>query len=147
MGMTETLSPKDVAELWELLAKATPPPWESRGATFDAVNGPQIHGCCHFEEITIQQAASNCALIAALYNAAPALLALASQSLEREAEIRMLQAVVTAARKMPRWAPKGGGASTKHTYQLQACDVWTLDSAFAELDRALAQQPAAKEGV
>lgn len=52
---------------------------------------------------------------------------------ERDAlkvERDQLRAVVEAAQNMPRWTPKGGGASTKHTYQIEACHTWALDAAL-----------------
>lgn len=50
------------------------------------------------------------------------------------AELGRLRAVVDAARKMPRRTPKGGTASTMHTYQIKACDTWGLDNAIKVLD-------------
>lgn len=53
-------------------------------------------------------------------------------------DIERLATVAEAAGKMPRWTPKGGGASTKHTFQIAAADVWELDAALKELDQPLA---------
>lgn len=52
----------------------------------------------------------------------------------RDTQIARLRSVVDAARKMPRWTPKGGAASTMHTYQIKACDTWELDNAIQVLD-------------
>lgn len=52
----------------------------------------------------------------------------------QRAEIELLRSVAYAARKMPRWTPKGGGASTKHAHQIMACDTWALDAALKDLD-------------
>lgn len=94
--MTE-LSQKDVAELRGLLAKATPGPWEYdhykavRGQT--ATIQSTINGFSHIATVFPEPGFGepwhhDAKAIVALYNAAPALLALASQSLEREAEVR-----------------------------------------------------------
>lgn len=135
-----SLSQKDVAELRRLLEKATRGPWQSHGATFDAVSGPQIHGCCHFEEITMRQAADNCAMIAALHNAAPALLALASQSLEREVEVRREErerCAKVAEQAVVEWKNFDG--------TVQAIEKIKNREIIAKAIRALSQQPD-KEG-
>lgn len=54
--------------------------------------------------------------------------------LELHTEMERLQAVAVAARKMPRWTPKGGAASTMHTHQIMAADTWALDKALSALD-------------
>lgn len=52
---------------------------------------------------------------------------------EQQAEIERLRAVADAARKIPRWTPKGGAASTMHTHQIMAADTWALDKALSDL--------------
>lgn len=86
--MTHTLSPKDLEELQTLLAAVTPGPWSALSpAAWDPTGQWVIPGValCGVGELS----EANALVIAALHNAAPALLALASQSLEREAEVRL----------------------------------------------------------
>lgn len=56
----------------------------------------------------------------------------------REAVARAKDAVIAAARQMPRQTPDPGHASTRHKYLLEAGIVWTLDKALRDLDAALA---------
>ena len=45
---------------------------------------------------------------------------------------KALNDLLSAAKNMPLWTPTGGGASTKHTYQIAASEVWALDKAVSE---------------
>ena len=47
--------------------------------------------------------------------------------------LKALPGVVEAASAMPRTTPAGGGASTVHTYQIEASTVWALDRALRRL--------------
>lgn len=100
-----TLSPKDVAELRELLAKATPGPWivgepqSSSRRVFMPDDTVEIRSraygglvaCLYKANFTPEQDAANANLIATLHNAAPALLDLASQSLERDGALQRIK--------------------------------------------------------
>ncbi len=46
------------------------------------------------------------------------------------------QAVIAAARKMPRETPAPGGAGTVHDFKISAATVWALDAALTKLDAA-----------
>ena len=64
-----------------------------------------------------------------------------------QGEVAGLHAVVAAARKMPRVTPDPGGASTEHSFKIEAHVVWALDRALIELDRAASlPAPATAEG-
>jgi hypothetical protein len=49
--------------------------------------------------------------------------------------IEALEAVVAAARKMPRATPAAGGCSTVHPFAIEAFAVWDLDRALTALDK------------
>lgn len=63
----------------------------------------------------------------------------ACRQMMREAadELEATWLAVGAARKMPRWTPKGGGAGTLHTYQIEAAVVWDLDRALTALEQSM----------
>lgn len=52
-----------------------------------------------------------------------------------------LKNLMQAAKGMPLWTPTGGGASTKHTYQIAAAEVWALDRALREANELLEALP------
>lgn len=43
------------------------------------------------------------------------------------------------------WTPTGGSASTKHTYQIAASEVWALDKAVSEAALIAEQNPSERE--
>lgn len=110
---TTPISEKGVAELRELLTKATPGPWAeddlwnndsgTRYRDSRIIASNPLHPSHMDRTITIcdtlnawhcfseEDREANMKLICALYNAAPALLALASQSQERDAELLSLR--------------------------------------------------------
>lgn len=57
------------------------------------------------------------------------------------AENAILSLVVDAARRMPRRTPASGGASTNHTFIIEAGAVWDLDRALTELDKGYYSDP------
>lgn len=153
--MTNPLTREDVDELRALLGKATPGPWAeddlwnnnsgTRYRDSQIIASNPLHPSHMDRTITVcdtlnawhcfseEDREANMVLICALYNAAPALLALASQSLSREAEIRR-EAIEECAKMIAGLDMQYVDAGTAHV------ELMTLTRAHNAI-RALAQQP------
>ena len=55
-----------------------------------------------------------------------------------------IEAVIAAARNMPRSTTKAGCASDEHEYKIGSWAVWALDRALKQLDAIRALRPAAR---